>query len=105
MGAVVTRLAARDARKRGTKVIYTAHGFHFYNGAARKNWMLFYPVEKALAKDTDCLITINSEDYNTAKARQFAAGRLEKPPEDLNAAMAGVLDAAGEALTEGGGSP
>ena len=77
MGAVVTRLAARDARKRGTKVIYTAHGFHFYNGAARKNWLLFYPVEKALAKDTDCLITINSEDYNTAKARQFAAGRLE----------------------------
>ena len=77
MGAVVTRLAARDARKRGTKVIYTAHGFHFYNGAARKNWLLFYPVEKALAKDTDCLITINSEDYNTAKARHFAAGRLE----------------------------
>ena len=36
MGAVVTRLAARDARKRGTKVIYTAHGFHFYNGAAGK---------------------------------------------------------------------
>ena len=34
-------------------------------------------MEKALAKDTDCLITINSEDYNTAKARQFAAGRLE----------------------------
>lgn len=77
MGAVVTRLAARDARKRGTKVIYTAHGFHFYNGAAWKNWLLFYPVEKALAKDTDCLITINSEDYNTAKARHFAAGRLE----------------------------
>lgn len=58
-------------------MIYTAHGFHFYNGAAKKNWLLFYPVEKALAKDTDCLITINSEDYNTAKARQFAAGRLE----------------------------
>lgn len=60
MGAVVTRLAARDARKRGTKVIYTAHGFHFYNGAARKNWLLFYPVEKALAKDTDCLITLTA---------------------------------------------
>lgn len=77
MGAVVTRLAARSARKQGTKVIYTAHGFHFYNGAAKKNWMLFYPVEKILAKETDCLITINSEDFQTAQQRHFAAGRIE----------------------------
>ncbi|MCD7797637.1 MAG: glycosyltransferase [Clostridiales bacterium] len=36
MGAVVTRLAAKSARKSGTKVIYTAHGFHFYKGASKK---------------------------------------------------------------------
>ena len=29
MGGIVTRLAARKARKNGTKVFYTAHGFHY----------------------------------------------------------------------------
>lgn len=67
MGAVVTRLAAKSLRKKGLKVIYTAHGFHFYKGASKFNWMTFYNVEKALAKHTDCLITINQEDYALAK--------------------------------------
>ena len=69
MGSVVARIAARKARKTGTRVIYTAHGFHFYKGAPLKNWILFYPVEKCLAKYTDTLITINKEDYNCAKKR------------------------------------
>lgn len=68
MGSVVTRIAAKKARKKyGTKVIYTAHGFHFFKGAPIKNWILFYPVEKWLSKYTDCLITINEEDYTLAK--------------------------------------
>lgn len=68
MGAVVTRLAARNARKKyGTRVIYTAHGFHFYKGAPIKNWILFYPVEKYLAKYTDTIILINTEDFELAK--------------------------------------
>lgn len=67
MGSVVTRIAATKARKKGTKVFYTAHGFHFYKGASLINWLLFYPVEKYLAKYTDTLITINKEDYTLAK--------------------------------------
>ncbi len=67
MGGVLARLAAREARKKGTKVIYTAHGFHFCKGAPLKNWMLYYPIEKRLAHYTDCLITINEEDYTLAK--------------------------------------
>lgn len=67
MGSVVTRLAAKKARKSGTRVIYTAHGFHFYKGAPILNWLLFYPVEWYLAKYTDTLITINEEDYERAK--------------------------------------
>lgn len=69
MGSVITRLAARHARKNGTRVIYTAHGFHFYKGAPVINWLLFYPVEKYLAKYTDTLITINKEDYELAKSK------------------------------------
>lgn len=70
MGSVVTRLAAKSSRKKhGTRVIYTAHGFHFYKGASIKNWLIFYPVEKFLSKYTDTLITINMEDYELAKRK------------------------------------
>lgn len=78
MGAVVTRLAAKRMRKKGLKVIYTAHGFHFYNGASKKNWLLFYTVEKYLSKYTDALITINEEDYNCASNGNFKAGKIYK---------------------------
>ncbi|KPL57765.1 glycosyltransferase family 4 protein [Rossellomorea vietnamensis] len=69
MGGVLARLAARGVRKNGTKVIYTAHGFHFCEGAPIQNWMLYYPIEKMLSRYTDCLITINEEDYTLAKQR------------------------------------
>ncbi|WP_034765837.1 glycosyltransferase family 4 protein [Rossellomorea vietnamensis] len=69
MGGVLARLAARGARKNGTKVIYTAHGFHFCKGAPLQNWMLYYPIEKMLSRYTDCLIAINKEDYTLAKHR------------------------------------
>ena len=68
MGSVITRIAAKKARKKyGTKVMYTAHGFHFFKGAPIQNWILFYPVEKWLSKYTDCLVTINKEDYTLAR--------------------------------------
>lgn len=67
VGGLLTRLAARNARNHKTKVFYTAHGFHFYNGAPLVNWLVYYPVERFLSKYTDVLITINKEDYNIAK--------------------------------------
>ena len=76
VGGVLARLAAKKARKRGTRVIYTAHGFHFFKGAPILNWMIYYPIEKYLSKYTDCLITINKEDYEIAKKR-FKAKRTE----------------------------
>ena len=76
MGSVVTRIAAKKARKRGTRVIYTAHGFHFFKGAPILNWIIFYPIEKHLSRYTDCLITINQEDYELAK-RKFKAKQIE----------------------------
>lgn len=69
VGGVVGRLAARKARKRGTKAFYTAHGFHFYKGAPKKNWLIWYPVEKFMCRHTDKLITINEEDYQLARSR------------------------------------
>ena len=72
IASICTRLACRKARKHGTKVIYTAHGFHFYKGAPLKNWLLFYPAEKLCAHFTDTLITINQEDYNLARKKMKA---------------------------------
>lgn len=71
VGGIVTRLAAQKARKKGTQVFYTAHGFHFYDGAPKKNWMVFYPLEKGFSRKCDKLICINEEDYQTAKAKGF----------------------------------
>lgn len=67
VGALLARLAATKARRSGTKVMYTAHGFHFFTGAPLRNWLLFYPVEWLLAPMTDVLLTINQEDYQRAR--------------------------------------
>lgn len=76
MGAFLGRLASIASRKRGTKVIYTAHGFHFYKGAPLKNWIIYYPIEKLLARFTDALVTINYEDFQRARYKQLAKGNI-----------------------------
>lgn len=63
VGGVIGRMAAQ----KDTYVIYTAHGFHFYKGAPVLNWLLYYPVEYLLSHRTDCLITINREDYERSQ--------------------------------------
>ena len=67
IGGVITRLAARKARKTGTQVIYTAHGFHFFKGASWINWLVYFPIEYFFSFFTDILITINQEDFTLAK--------------------------------------
>lgn len=70
IGGMICRLANRCSnRYRNSKVIYTAHGFHFFKGAPKRNWLLFYPVELACAYFTDILITINQEDYALAQKK------------------------------------
>ncbi len=66
--SLLTRLASRAARKLGTTVLYTAHGFHFYKGAPFMRWAIYYTAEKWLSKFTDGIITINAEDFNYVKS-------------------------------------
>ncbi len=75
IGGVLCRLACRKARKSGTKVVYTAHGFHFFKGASKAAWAIYYPIEKFCSRFTDVLITINKEDYERAK--RFKAKKVE----------------------------
>lgn len=79
IAAMCTRLACRKERKKGLKVFYTAHGFHFYRGAPLKNWLLYYPAEWLCAHWTDTLITINREDCGRAE-KHLHAKRVEYVP-------------------------
>ena len=65
--SMMTRLAAVGARKRGSTVMYTCHGFHFHNASSKKNWLMYYPVERFLSRYCDYIVTINKEDFNRAK--------------------------------------
>ena len=76
VGGILTRLAARKDRRQGTRVIYIAHGFHFYKGASKKNWLMFYPLEKEMARLCDVVVTINEEDYRLAK--KHFPGKVER---------------------------
>lgn len=67
IGGVIGRVAGKKCKI--PLIIYQAHGFHFYKGASRLSWLLYYPIEKVLARYTDCIITINNEDYLLAKRK------------------------------------
>lgn len=78
IGGIIARLACRKARSKGTRVIYTAHGFHFFKGAPVKNWLIYYTAERITANFTDSLITINKEDFENAK--KFNVKKIEYVP-------------------------
>lgn len=65
IGGVLGRMAGKKCKVK--RIIYQAHGFHFYKGAPLINWLLYYPIERFLAHYTDAIITINEEDYNIAQ--------------------------------------
>lgn len=51
------------------KVIYTAHGYHFRKGGSKLGWLIYYPIEKLMAKITNVTININKEDYEITKKK------------------------------------
>lgn len=65
VGGILARLAAK--KYKNTKIIYTAHGFHFFHGNSALKNLIFHAIEKYFAKFTDVLITINNEDFQAAK--------------------------------------
>ncbi|MDL2302095.1 glycosyltransferase family 4 protein [Lachnospiraceae bacterium OttesenSCG-928-D06] len=67
LGGVLGRVVSFFYKDTERYIIYTAHGFHFYTGAPKLNWLLYYPIERLLGKRTNCLITINQEDYHRGK--------------------------------------
>ena len=86
IGGFLSRLAARNARKNGTKVIYTAHGFHFFKGAPLMNWLIFYPIERISSRWTDVLVAITHEDYQLAQKKMYAKKVVYVPGVGINTA-------------------
>ena len=98
---VVTRLAANKYRRKGTKVIYMVHGFHFYKGSGLPSWLMYCPIETIMSGCTDTLVTINWEDYHWAE-KHLQVPRLEHIDgigvDFSRLCGAGCRDAAREAL-------
>lgn len=74
VGGVLGRLAGKLSGDKNLTVIYTAHGFHFYKQAPLWNRLVYYGIEKRLARFTDILIVINEEDYRHAKRFHLKKG-------------------------------
>lgn len=87
IGGFLSRIAARNARTSGTKMIYTAHGFHFYQGAPLINWLIFYPIERITSRWTDVLITITHEDYQLAQKKMYAKKVVYVPGVGIDTAV------------------
>ena len=105
VGSLVARLAALGARKRGTKVVYFAHGFHFFTGAPLVNWLVYFPVEWLLSALTDVLITINREDFDRAQRRLRAKKTVYIPGVGIDTARFRGNEEKGAALRRELGIP
>lgn len=84
VGGVLGRMAAHAAKV--PYVLYTAHGFHFFDGAPKKYWLIFYPVEKFLSRWTDALVTITREDFDRARNKFSAKKTVYIPGVGLDTA-------------------
>ncbi len=106
IAAFVTRYALRGLRAAGTvKVVYTAHGFHFYRGAPPVQATVFRALERVASDWTDRLIVINQEDLAAAQAFPLArrGGVVYMPGIGVDTAKYGrdALDPAGAARVRG----
>lgn len=66
MGGIITRLVARNTRKKELRLCTLRKDFIFLM-APEKNWLLYYMIEKFSSRFSDAIITINNEDYERAK--------------------------------------
>jgi len=72
VAAFVTRMALRAAFPvNTTKIIYTAHGFHYQRESRGLKNEIFYLLEKTAGRWTDNLVVINHDDYAAARDNGF----------------------------------
>lgn len=64
---LLVRISARKYRKYGTKIIYTTHGLAFTHLSSKKEYFIYHTIEAIASRFCDAIITINKEDYESAK--------------------------------------
>lgn len=75
IAAFVTRYALRGLRgHRSPRIIYTAHGFHFYEGGPAFANSVFLGMERLAGRWTDDLVVMNHEDYEAAHRYHIMPG-------------------------------
>lgn len=80
VASFVTRFALRRFTE-DLKIVYTAHGFHFYSGGPPVRNLIFSVLERLAGRWTDDLIVINREDFEVAKRMHLVRpGRLHQIP-------------------------
>jgi glycosyltransferase involved in cell wall biosynthesis len=82
VAALLTRFALRKEPRR-PKIVYTAHGFHFFKGVGSNFWknIVYVGVERIARPWTDHTVVINRADYDLAVAAKIAEkGRLSLFP-------------------------
>lgn len=82
IGGIICRIANKHSKNySNARMIYTAHGFHFFKGNNPIKNFIFKNIERYGARFTDTLITINKEDYNSAKKFKLKKnGKVEYVP-------------------------
>lgn len=78
-GAIV-RPAVLLSEKRSTRVIYTSHGYFFWNGGPFVNWLKYLIPEKVCSIVTDSIMAMNQEDFDLARKYKLCKGDVELIP-------------------------
>ena len=71
IASVLGRIAAKLAGIK--RIIYTAHGFPFHDQSSRKEYHLYFIIEKLCAVGTDLILTQSYEDFITAQKSSLCA--------------------------------
>lgn len=72
VAGILTRLACRKLRKQGkVKVVYEAHGLHFFKGGPKSGWLIWYPIERFFSRYADMMILINKMDFALVKEKFY----------------------------------
>ena len=72
IGGMIGRICGKRGKVK--KIIYTAHGFHFYKGAPIINNTILKWAEMVMARWTDVIITMNKEDFYAANKFKLKQG-------------------------------
>lgn len=73
IAALLGRVAAKFAGMKN--IVYTAHGFYFHEEMSKKQYKLFFNIEKYAARwMTDWLLLQSKEDYELSLESKFKAG-------------------------------